>query len=170
MSGANSDDYNWTEVCMKNTNPNMMWGLSVHYYTVVNDWTHKGSATTFGEDEYFRGLKKALFMDKLIAQTWKAPQQSGYKGQLQGLVNSLTLKQLLTLAADNTAPESVRSIALLEIDNLKSWMTGSVKSSSGEQKANLLFGLEQISQFDKDPAKFKPAPVLPMPDGSPIGE
>ena len=68
MSGANSDDYNWTEVCMKNTNPNMLWGLSVHYYTVVNDWTHKGSATTFGEDEYFRGLKKALFMDKLIAQ------------------------------------------------------------------------------------------------------
>jgi hypothetical protein len=109
-------------------------------------------------------------LDKLIAQTWKAPQQNGYKGQLQGLVNSLTLKQLLTLAADNTAPESVRSIALMEIDNLKSWMTSSVKSSSGEQKANLLFGLEQISQFEKDPAKFKPAHALPMPDGSPIGE
>jgi hypothetical protein len=109
-------------------------------------------------------------LDKLIAQTWKVPQQSGYKGQLQGLVNSLTLKQLLTLAADDNAPESVRSIALLEIDNLKSWMIGSVKASSGEQKANLLFGLAQISQFEKDPTKFKPAPLLPMPDGSPIGE
>jgi len=109
-------------------------------------------------------------LDKLIAETWKVPQQNGYKGQLQGLVNSLTLKQLLTLAADNNAPESVRSIALLEIDNLKSWMIGLVKASSGEQKANLLFGLAQISQFEKDPAKFKPAPLLPMPDGSPIGE
>lgn len=110
-----------------------------------------------------------LLLDKLIAQTWKAPQQTGYRGELQRLVNDLTLKQLLTLAATNTAPESVRGIALLEIDGLKKWMHSTVNTSAGNQKANLLFGLTQIEEFEKNPDKFKPAPALNMPDGSPIG-
>lgn len=109
-------------------------------------------------------------LDKLVAQTWKAPQQSGYNGELQRLVNNLTLKQLLTLAATGTAPESVRGIVLLEIDGLKKWMNLAVKTASGNQKANLLFGLSQIDQFEKNPSQFKPAPVVNMPDGSPIGQ
>ncbi|GAC1309436.1 MAG: zinc-dependent metalloprotease [Mucilaginibacter sp.] len=109
-------------------------------------------------------------LDKLVAQTWKAPQQNGYSGELQRLVNNLTLNQLLTLAATGTAPESVRGIALLEIDGLKKWMNVAVKTASGNQKANLLFGLSQIDQFEKNPSQFKPAPAVNMPDGSPIGE
>jgi alpha-N-arabinofuranosidase len=65
-SGANGDDYNWTEVCMKNIPLWDMWGLSMHYYTIVNNWQHKGSATTFGEDEYFKGLKSCLNIENLI--------------------------------------------------------------------------------------------------------
>jgi hypothetical protein len=109
-------------------------------------------------------------LDKLVAQTWKAPQQPGYGGELQRLVNNLTLKQLLTLAATSTAPESVRGIALLEIDALKKWMNVAAKTASGNQKANLLFGLSQIDQYEKNPSLFKPAPVVNMPDGSPIGQ
>ncbi|MDB5123292.1 MAG: peptidase [Mucilaginibacter sp.] len=109
-------------------------------------------------------------LDKLIAQTWKATQQTGYSGELQRLVNNLTLKQLLTLAATSTAPESVRGIALLEIDGLRKWMNVAMKTASGNQKANLLFGLSQIDQFEKNPSQFKPAPVVNMPDGSPIGQ
>jgi len=108
-------------------------------------------------------------IDKLIAQTWKAQQQPGYKGDLQRLVNSLVVKQLLTLAADDSAPESVRGIALLEIDGLKKWMHSALSTSTGNQKANLLLGLSQIDGFEKNPAQFKPEPVLAMPDGSPIG-
>jgi hypothetical protein len=109
-------------------------------------------------------------LDKLIAQTWKAPQQKSYEGELQRLVNNLALKQILTLAATPEAAESVRGIALLEIDGLKKWMRTSVNTAEGDQKANLLFGLSQIEQFEKNPAQFKPAPVVNMPDGSPIGE
>jgi hypothetical protein len=109
-------------------------------------------------------------LDKLISQTWKTPQQTGYKGELQRLVNNLTLKQILILAASTQAPESVRGIALLEIDGLKKWMHTTVNTSSGNQKATILFGLSQIDAFEKNPAQFKPAPVLNMPDGSPIGE
>jgi alpha-N-arabinofuranosidase len=65
-SGANADDYNWTEVCMKNIPLYAMWGLSMHYYTIVNTWNNKGSATSFGEDEYFKGLKNCLHIETLI--------------------------------------------------------------------------------------------------------
>ena len=47
------------------------------------------------------GLEAVL--NKLVAQTWKAPQPAGFKGEMQRLVNNLTLKQLLELAADTKA-------------------------------------------------------------------
>lgn len=65
-SGANSDDYHWTEVCMKNIPVSNMWGISMHYYTIVNTWNEKGSATNFGEDGYFNGMKKCLDIETLI--------------------------------------------------------------------------------------------------------
>src|ERR1700733_3609237 len=49
-SGANSDDYNWTETLMKNIDLDRTWGVSMHYYTLAGSWSHKGSATAFGED------------------------------------------------------------------------------------------------------------------------
>jgi alpha-L-arabinofuranosidase len=65
-SGANGDDYNWTDVCMKNIPARNMWGISMHYYTVANNWQHKGSATSFDESEYFKGLKNCLHIEELI--------------------------------------------------------------------------------------------------------
>lgn len=108
-------------------------------------------------------------LDKMIAQTWKAPQPAGYKGELQRMVNNQTLKQLLTLAASTQAPENVRSIALLKIDELKKWMQASQRTVAAMQKANLLYGLSQIKLFEDNPDKFQPAQPLVMPDGSPIG-
>lgn len=65
-SGSNGEDYNWTEVCMKNIPTHQMWGISMHYYTVVGTWQSKGSATAFNEKEYFTGLKKCLHIEDLI--------------------------------------------------------------------------------------------------------
>ncbi|HEX4851888.1 MAG TPA: alpha-L-arabinofuranosidase C-terminal domain-containing protein, partial [Puia sp.] len=65
-SGSNVDDYNWTEVSMKNIPLHMMWGISLHYYTLAGNWQHKGSATNFGEEEYFKAVKNSLFMNELI--------------------------------------------------------------------------------------------------------
>lgn len=65
--GANSTDYNWTEVLMREAGRHMH-GLSLHYYTVPGTWEAKGSATQFGEAEWFTTLKKALFIDELITR------------------------------------------------------------------------------------------------------
>lgn len=66
--GANSDDYNWTEVLMKNAHW-LMNGLSLHYYTVPGEsWSNKGSAVDFPEAEWFQTMKKALHMDELVTK------------------------------------------------------------------------------------------------------
>ncbi|MCD2421134.1 alpha-N-arabinofuranosidase [Niabella pedocola] len=68
-AGANSADYNWTEVIMKNIPRHMMWGLSLHHYTIpTGKWNQKGSATAFDEKEYFNTMKNCLFMDELITR------------------------------------------------------------------------------------------------------
>jgi len=66
-TGPNSEDYNWTDVIMKNIGTRM-WGLSLHYYTVPRNWQGKGSATAFDEKEYFVTMQKCLKMDEMITK------------------------------------------------------------------------------------------------------
>lgn len=62
--GANSTDYNWTETLMKKIPHWMMWGISLHYYTT--NWSNKGSATQFGEKEYFETVERCLNVEKAL--------------------------------------------------------------------------------------------------------
>ena len=46
-----------------------MDGLSLHYYTMpTGNWRTKGSATGFGEDQWFSTLQRTLRMDELITK------------------------------------------------------------------------------------------------------
>lgn len=71
--GANSDDYEWTsevlKTCFRHCPEHLhgfMDGLSLHYYTLPGDWGSKGSATEFDEKEWYKTLKKALYMKDLV--------------------------------------------------------------------------------------------------------
>lgn len=66
-SGANSSDYNWTEVLMKKIPLNMVGGLALHHYSVI-EWNKKGSAVDYTEQQYFTTMKSALFMDTLVTK------------------------------------------------------------------------------------------------------
>jgi alpha-N-arabinofuranosidase len=63
--GPNVDDYNWTEVLMKNAHW-LMDGLSLHHYTLPNGWFNKGKALSFTVEEYYNTIKSAMYMDELI--------------------------------------------------------------------------------------------------------
>ncbi|NLK03110.1 MAG: alpha-N-arabinofuranosidase [Clostridiales bacterium] len=66
--GPSADDFNWTEVLMKNAGK-YMDGLSLHYYTMPLDWSQpKGSAVEFNEKEWFDILEMTLYMDELISK------------------------------------------------------------------------------------------------------
>ena len=108
-------------------------------------------------------------VEQLLAHTWRARPETGYAAALQTVVNNLTLKYLLQLAADNRAAASVRGQALLEVESLQKWMQTQAKRAQPAQKANLLFGLSQIDRFRADPSKFTPPPAVTMPPGAPIG-
>ena len=64
-SGANQDDYHWTEVLMRDIPKHLIEGVALHSYSFV-DWSNKGSATDFNEAQYFSTLKTALWMQELI--------------------------------------------------------------------------------------------------------
>lgn len=66
-SGASDADYNWTETLMKNIPVDMLGGLGVHHYSII-DWSKKSSATEFTEDQYFATMKSALQMDELVTK------------------------------------------------------------------------------------------------------
>jgi len=63
--GANSFDYNWTDVLMKKAGHHMD-GLSVHYYTVPGDWGRKGKALEFTDEEYYATIEKAYKIEELV--------------------------------------------------------------------------------------------------------
>jgi alpha-L-arabinofuranosidase len=64
-SGASSSDYNWTEVLMRKIPANLLEGIALHHYAVI-DWNKKSSATAFSEQEYFTSMQRALLMEELI--------------------------------------------------------------------------------------------------------
>ncbi|MFM2359106.1 MAG: hypothetical protein RLY16_1099 [Bacteroidota bacterium] len=66
-SGANVDDYHWTEVLMREIPNNMLEGVALHHYANVK-WSEKGSATDYTEQQYFATMKSALKMEELVTK------------------------------------------------------------------------------------------------------
>jgi len=79
-AGANSDDYRWTEVLMQalgfqigsgkvtGDGAGTFQAISFHHYSVPEgSWDHKGSATGFGEDDYYRVVAAAARVESLLA-------------------------------------------------------------------------------------------------------
>lgn len=63
--GANVDDYNWTEVLMREA-ARFMDGLSLHYYVHPGGFFNKGDAVRFSEKEWELSMQKAYFTEELI--------------------------------------------------------------------------------------------------------
>ena len=66
-SGANADDFHWTEVMMRDIPKNLIEGVSLHYYAVI-DWNAKGPDTGLNGQQYFATMKRALRMEELISR------------------------------------------------------------------------------------------------------
>lgn len=66
-SGANSGDYNWTETLMKNIPKNLLEGVALHHYSVI-EWNKKGPDVAFSEEQYFKTMKAAWKMEELVSK------------------------------------------------------------------------------------------------------
>jgi alpha-L-arabinofuranosidase len=66
-SGASGNDYNWTETLMRDIPHQMLEGIALHHYSVI-DWNNKGPATGFNEEQYFRSMKSAWMMEEFVTR------------------------------------------------------------------------------------------------------
>lgn len=66
-TGANVDDYNFTDVLMDRAR-GQMDAISLHHYTFTTSWEEKGPATGFAEPAWASVMKNALRMDELVTK------------------------------------------------------------------------------------------------------
>jgi alpha-N-arabinofuranosidase len=64
-TGPNWDDYNWTEVVMREAG-NHIDGLDLHYYTLTDGWHNRTRATEFDEAGWFGMLRNTIRMEEFI--------------------------------------------------------------------------------------------------------
>jgi hypothetical protein len=109
-------------------------------------------------------------IDRVLTATWKAPVATGYAGELQRTVSTVVLTNLMSLAANDRAPNEVRAIASLKLDQLKTWLATQRRLTSDEnQLAFVAYSFDQIKRFQEDPKKMNLTKPQAPPDGQPIG-
>jgi len=106
-------------------------------------------------------------LEAVLTATWKSAHPAGYNGEIANTVDDVVLYDLMALAANEHASDEVRSVASLELRELKDWLT--TPQDQIRDRAHIFFATQQIDQFEKDPKRIDlTAPVEP-PDGPPIG-
>jgi hypothetical protein len=118
---------------------------------------HARDAANPSLDEVISGVLKT---------TWQAPRATGLAAEVQSAVETATLERMLGLAASNDTLPEARAIARLAVMRLKTQLT----ASTGGGQAHRAAALARIAEFERDPAKFVPAPPVVTPPGMPIGE
>jgi hypothetical protein len=108
-------------------------------------------------------------VDALLASTWKSPApKNAYHAEIARAVQSLTVSELMELAADSSAAPQVRAVATEALRGLSAWLKLPV--SAGINPAHRSATREDIERFLARPdAVRKQTAPLATPPGDPIG-
>ncbi|HDQ44375.1 MAG TPA: alpha-N-arabinofuranosidase [bacterium] len=73
--GAPGSNYHWTDVLMREWaqvqgggHRHYMQGLSLHHYTICHDWSRKGPAVDFDEEDWYRTITRTYEMETLVTK------------------------------------------------------------------------------------------------------
>lgn len=108
-------------------------------------------------------------VDALIGMTWRAAvSKNAYQAEIARAVQSLTVTQLMDLAADASAGPQVRAVSTAALRDLSAWLK--LPASAGINAAHRSAIREDIERFLARPdATRKQTPPLATPPGDPIG-
>ena len=108
-------------------------------------------------------------VDALIATTWKAaPPKNAYHSEIARAVQSLTVTELMDLAADPSAASQVRAVATQALRDVNAWLK--LPASASLNAAHRYATREDIERFLARPdATRKSTTPLATPPGDPIG-
>jgi hypothetical protein len=118
-------------------------------------------------DNSYPDFKEVI--DALIGATWRAAvAKNAYQAEIARAVQSLTVTQMMDLAADPSAGPQVRAVATAALRELSAWLKLPV--SAGVNPAHRSAIREDIERFLARPdATRKQTPPLATPPGDPIG-
>ena len=137
----------------------MTLGLLLHPERVTRLVQHKSL------DSSQLGLVEVL--DDLIANSFQKSYKNSYYQELQNIVNYQVLNHLFHLSSNKDMYWQVNAIVNDKIDKINTLLNNS--KTPGIQKIYHKDMIKMISNFKKNPTKFK-KPITPkIPDGSPIG-
>ncbi|RXG16108.1 alpha-N-arabinofuranosidase [Leeuwenhoekiella aestuarii] len=85
-SGASNDDYHWTEVLMRDIPHNLLQGVALHHYSVI-DWNAKGPSVGFSEEQYFKTMEQAWLMEELVTKHVEIMDKYDPKGKVDLVVD-----------------------------------------------------------------------------------
>ena len=137
----------------------MTLGLLLHPERVTRLVQHKSL------DSSQLGLVEVL--DDLIANSFQKSYKDSYYQELQNIVNYQVLNHLFHLSSNKDMYWQVNAIVNDKIDKISSLLNNS--KTSGIQKLYHKAMIKMISNFKKNPTKFKKPLTPKIPDGSPIG-
>jgi len=137
----------------------MTLGFLLHPERVTRLVQHKS------QDSSQLGLVEVL--DDLIANSFQKSYKDSYYQELQNIVNYQVLNHLFHLSSNKDMYWQVNAIVNDKIDKINTLLKNS--KTPGIQKIYHKDMIKMISNFKKNPTKFK-KPITPkIPDGSPIG-
>jgi hypothetical protein len=109
-------------------------------------------------------------LDSLIARTWRSPVAvNSYHAVIARAVQSLTVAELIELAANADASAQVRAEAVQSLRELRQWLKqpASRRLLESHRQATI----DDIERFLRRPdVPWKPTPGLATPPGDPIGQ
>jgi len=120
-------------------------------------------------DESQLGLVELI--DILIKNSFKQSHKDIYFQELQNVVNNQVLNHLFHLASHSTNYKQVNAIVNFKLDEIATLLRGN-KASKKIAEVQKIYNnelLKSITNFKKNPSKYKKQNVPKIPDGSPIG-
>jgi len=133
---------------------------------------HPARATRLVEfhsrNEQNPGLDEVI--DEILLATWKTDRAASYHAEIQRVVDTIALDQLIELRKSGAAATQARAIASVKLDDLKQWCSeNSFLVADPLQAAHLRFAAEKIKQLQENPGELKKSTPVETPAGSPIG-
>jgi hypothetical protein len=117
-----------------------------------------------------RTMSVNYVIGQLLSRAFFNPRETVYREEIAWMVEKLTVKHLVALAADKTGNQQVTALALYELDQVANDFVRELESEKvDERRAHLVYMLNEISQFRQRPKDFQPVKTPGLPDGSPIG-
>ena len=109
-------------------------------------------------------------INKVLNMTWYTDRKNGMNGEIQRVVDMVTLYNLMNLVGNKNSTNQVKAETMAKIAGLKKWLIQKQKRQRNNSLlAHYKHAITIIDKFEKDTSSIAINKPLAPPAGSPIG-